>query len=90
MFDAPDRSWAEHVSQLIQQGLGERGSVSVGLPGESLPDSLATPGYVVTGVAVCDEPEDAMLNLILAKLADYDVDVDTSGPATQIKVRPRN
>ena len=88
-LDAPDRSWAEHVAHLIQQGLGERGSVSVGLPGESLPDSPRAPGYVITGVAVCDEPEEAMLDLILAKLVDYDVAVSTSGPATEITVRPQ-
>lgn len=62
--------------------------MSVGLPGESLPSSSAAPGYVVTGVAVCDEPESEMLDLILAKLVDYDVEVGSSGQATQITVRP--
>lgn len=90
LFDAPDRGWAEHVERLIQQGLGERGSVNVGLPGETLPNSASAPGFVVTGVAVCDEPEPEMLELITAKLVDYDVEVDDSGPATQITVRPKS
>lgn len=62
--------------------------MSIGLPGEPLPSSPPPPGYVVTGVAVCDEPESEMLDLILAKLVDYDGEVGTSGPATQITVRP--
>jgi hypothetical protein len=88
LFEAPDRGWAEHVERLIQQGLGEKGSVSVNLPGESLPNSPAAPGFVVSGMAVCDEPEDKMLELITAKLVDYDVDIKSSGPVTQITVRP--
>ena len=46
-------------------GLGERGSVTVGLSGQPLPSSPAAPRYVISGVAVCDEPESEMLELIL-------------------------
>jgi hypothetical protein len=88
LFEAPDRTWAEHVQRLIQQGLGEKGSVSINLPGEALPNSPASPGFVVSGVAVCDEPEHAMLEMITAKLVDYDVKINSSGPVTQITVRP--
>ena len=89
-LEAPDRAWAEHVAALIQQGLGERGSVSVGLPGERLPDSPPAPGYVVTGVIVCNEPEDEMRRVILEKLVDYDVEVGPApaGSTTMIVVRP--
>lgn len=88
LFEAPDRVWAEHVERLIQQGLGEHGSVSVSLPGESLPNSPAAPGFVVSGMAVCDEPDRKMLELIATKLVDYDAEVDRSGPVTRITVRP--
>ncbi len=88
LFEAPDRTWAEHVQRLIQEGLGEKGSASINLPGESLPNSPAPPGFVVSGIAVCDEPEQEMLEMITAKLADYDVEINSSGPVTQITVRP--
>jgi hypothetical protein len=54
LFEAPDRACAEHVERLIQRGLDEQGSVSVNLPGESLPNSPAAPGFVVSGMAVCE------------------------------------
>jgi hypothetical protein len=39
LLDAPDRHWAQHVESLIQKALGERGSVTLGLPGERLPSA---------------------------------------------------
>lgn len=53
-----------------------------------MPNSTSAPGFVVSGIAVCDEPEDEMLRLIMAKLVDYDVETDASGSVTQITVRP--
>ena len=54
-LDAPDRDWALHVESLIQKALGERGSDTLGLPGERLPSAPGAPRYVVTGLAVCEE-----------------------------------
>jgi len=54
-LDAPDRHWAQHVESLIQKALGERGSVTLGLPGERLPSAPEAPRYVVTGLAVCEQ-----------------------------------
>jgi len=90
LLDAPDRNWALHVESLIQKALGERGSVTLGLPGERLPSAPGAPRYVVTGLAVCDEPEEEMLAAIRAALVDYDVE-ERPAPmaATKIVVRPR-
>jgi hypothetical protein len=90
LLDAPDRQWAEHVRTLIQTALGQRGSVTVGVPGERLPDAAGAPGYVITGVVVCDEPEDEMLAAIRSALVDYDVEEQPAPMATtQLVVRPR-
>jgi hypothetical protein len=90
LLDAPDRHWAAHVESLIQKALGERGSVSLGLPGERLPSAPGTPRYVVTGMAVCDEPEEEILAAIRDALVDYDVEERPAPMAsTQIVVRPR-
>src|SRR4051794_9436148 len=88
-LEAPDRGWAEHVATLIQRALGERGSVSIGAPPEALPDHVPPVGYLVTGVAVCDEPADDMLALIRPALVDYEVE-ERLGPGgtTQLIVRP--
>ncbi len=90
LLDAPDRHWAQQVESLIQQALGERGSVSLGLPGERLPSAPSAPRYVVTGLAVCEEPEAEVLAAIRAALADYDVE-ERPAPmeSTKIVVRPR-
>jgi hypothetical protein len=90
LLDAPDRNWALHVESLIQKALGERGSVTLGLPGERLPSAPGAPRYVVTGLAVCDEPEQEMLAAIRAVLVDYEVE-ERPAPmvSTQIVVRPR-
>lgn len=88
-LDAPNRDWAARVEALIQQALGDHGSVSMQLPGESLPNSPSTPGYVVTGIAVCDEPAEAMLALITSNLLDYEVEKrELDSDITQIVVRP--
>lgn len=89
LLDAPDRAWAEHVRTVIQNALGERGSVTLGLPGEPLPDAPGSPGYVVTGVVVCDEPEDEMLAVVKAALVDYSVS-DQPAPmgVRQLTIRP--
>lgn len=89
LLDAPDRQWAEHVRSLIQSALGDRGSVTLGLPGERLPEAPGSPGYVVTGVVVCDEPEDEMLATIKAALVDYSIE-DQPAPmgARQFTIRP--
>ena len=90
LLDAPDREWAEHVRSLIQTALGQRGSVTLGLPGERLPNAPAAPGYVLTGVVVCDEPEDQMLSAIRSALIDYDVEEQPAPLATtRIVVRAR-
>lgn len=90
LLEAPDWAWADHVQSLMQRALGVRGSVSLGLPGEQLPDAPAVPGYIVTGVAVFDEPSDEMLALITTPLVDYDVTiVELESGITQIVVRPR-
>jgi hypothetical protein len=58
-------------------------------PGEQRPDAPAVPGYIVTGVAVRDEPSDEMLALITSPLVDYDVTIaELDGGITQIVVRP--
>jgi hypothetical protein len=90
LLDAPDRHWALHVESLIQKALGERGSVNLGLPGERLPSAPGAPRYVVTGLAVCDEPEDEVLAAIRAGLVDYEVE-ERPAPmdSTKIVVRPR-
>jgi hypothetical protein len=91
LFDAPDRQWAEFVRTLIQKALGQRGSVTLGLPGESLPNAPGAPGYVVAGLVVCDEPEDEMLAAIRSALVDYDVEERPAPMATtKIVVRPRD
>ena len=90
LLDAPDRNWALHVESLIQKALGERGSVTLGLPGERLPSAPGAPRYVVTGMAVCDEPEEEMLALIRSALVDYEVEERPAPMAsTKIVVRPR-
>jgi hypothetical protein len=90
LLDAPDRDWAQHVESLIQKALGERGAVTLGLPGERLPSAPGAPRYVVTGIAVCDEPEEEMLAAIRGALADYDVELRPAPIAsTKIVVRPR-
>ena len=90
LLDAPDRQWAKHVQTLIQRALGQGGSVTLGLPGERLPNAAGAPGYVVTGVVVCDEPEDEMLAAIRSALVDYDVEEQPAPMATtQLVVRPR-
>ena len=43
LLEAPDRAWADHVQSLLQRALGVRGSVSLGLPGEQLPDAPPSP-----------------------------------------------
>src|SRR4051812_178621 len=86
---APDQAWVAHVQELIQQALHDKGSVHLGSAGERLPDSPSSPGHVVTGIAVCDEPADEMLALITAKLVGYDVELrDAPGGTTQVVVRP--
>ncbi len=78
-LQAPDGARARHVETLVQQALGEKGSVQLGdIPDVALPGAAATPGFVVTGIIMCDEPESEMLELITAKLVDYDVDIDES------------
>jgi len=90
LLDAPDRNWAQHVESLIQKALDERRSVTSGLPGERLPSAPGAPRYVVTGLAVCDEPEEEMLATIRAALVDYEVEERPAPMArTQIVVRPR-
>jgi len=90
LLDAPDRNWALDVESLIQKALGERGSVTLGLPGERLPSAPGAPRYVVTGLAVGDEPEEQMLAAIRAALADYEVEERPAPMAsTKIVVRPR-
>ena len=90
LLDAPDRHWAQHVESLIQKALGLRGSVTLGLSGERLPSAPGAPRYVVTGLAVCDEPEEEMLVAIRAALVDYDVEERPAPMATtKIVVRPR-
>jgi hypothetical protein len=90
LLDAPDREWAEHVRTLIQWALGQRGSVTLGLPGERLPDAAGAPGYVITGLVVCDEPADEMLSVIRSALVDYDVEEQPAPMATtQLVVRRR-
>jgi len=89
LLKAPNRAWAEHVGDLMQQGLGEHGSVQLNLPLEEDPDAPSTPGYDVTGIAVCDEPEDEMLQLITSKLGDYQVDTSELSGQTQIIVAPQ-
>lgn len=86
LLEAPTREWAQHVQSLMQQGLGQRGTVQLGLPGESLTGAPA--GYTVTGTAVCDEPEEEMLELITSKLVDYDVRTQPLQEDTQIIVSP--
>ena len=90
LLDAPGRNWALRVESLIQKAVGERGSVTVGLPGERIPSAPSAPRYVVTGIAVCDEPEHEMLAAIWGALVDYEVE-EPPAPmaATQIVVRPR-
>jgi len=91
LLDAPDRNWALHVESLIQKALGEHGSVALGLPGERLPSAPGAPRYVVTGMAVCDEPEEEMLAAIRAALVDYEVEGRPAPmDSTQIVVRPRD
>jgi hypothetical protein len=55
--------------------------------------SRALPGpprYVVTGMAVCDEPEEEMLAAIRGALVDYEVEERPAPMAsTQIVVRPQ-
>jgi hypothetical protein len=90
LLDAPDREWAQHVEGLIQKALGERGSVTMGLPGERLPSAPEAPRYVVTGIAVYDEPKEEMLVAIRAALVDYEVEERPAPMAsTKIVVRPR-
>jgi hypothetical protein len=91
LLDAPDRHWALHVESLIQKALGERGSVTLGLPGERLPSAPGAPRYVMTGlVAACDEPEEEILTAIRAALVDYEVEERPAPMAsTKIVVRPR-
>jgi len=87
LLDAPDRNRAQHVESLIQKALGERGSVTLG---ERLPSAPGAPRYVVTGLAVCDEPEAEMLAAIRAALVDYEVEERPAPMAsTKIVVRPR-
>jgi len=90
LLDSPDRNWAQHVESLIQKAPGERGSVTLGLPGERLPSAPGAPRYVVTGLAECDEPEDEVLAAIRNALVDYEVE-DRPAPmaSTKIVVRPR-
>jgi hypothetical protein len=88
LLDAPDRNWAQHVESLIQKVLGEQGSVSLGLPGERLPSAPGAPRYVVTGIAVCDEPEEEMLAAIRGALADYDVEERREHQSGRVKRRP--
>lgn len=89
LLKAPDRAWAEQVGALMQQGLGDRGSVQLDLPPEEEPGAPATPGYSVTGIAVCDEPEHEMLSLLTSKLADYEVTTVALSGQTQVVVAPR-
>jgi len=90
LLDAPERSWVLRVESLIQKALGERGSVTLGLPGERLPSAPGAPRYVVTGIAVCREPQEETLALIRAALVDYEVEERPAPMAsTQIVVRPR-
>jgi hypothetical protein len=86
LLEAPSREWAEHLQTLIQDALGERGSVHLGLPGESLTGAPA--GYTVTGIAVCNEPEEEMLTLITSKLVDFDVRTQPLSGQTQIIIAP--
>ncbi len=90
LLDAPDREWAEHVESLIQKALGAGGSVTLGPPGERLPSAPGAPRYVVSGLAVCDEPEEEMLTTVRAALVQYDVEERPAPTAsTKIVVRPR-
>jgi hypothetical protein len=90
LLDAPDRQWAQHIESLIQKAVGERGTVTLGLPGERLPSAPGAPRYVVTGLVVCDEAEEEMLAAIRAALVDYEVEERPAPMAsTQIVVRPR-
>lgn len=89
LLEAPDNSWAEHVRHLMQRALGSHGSVSLGTAGDRPPDAPAPPGFVVTGVAVCDEPADEMLVLLTEALVDYEVETrQLESGVEQLVVRP--
>jgi hypothetical protein len=86
LLQAPDGAWAAHIETLVQQALGEKGSVQFGdIPRAALPGAAETPGFVVTGIIVCDEPESEMLDRITAKLVDID---ESTGPRTIVSVKP--
>ncbi len=88
-IEAPDAEWAELVRSRVQRALGERGSIQLGRPGERLENAPAAPGYVVTGMAVCDEPSDEMRNVIRSALAGYEFEERVMpGGVPQFVVRP--
>jgi beta-phosphoglucomutase-like phosphatase (HAD superfamily) len=89
LFDL-DGVLVDSRESLIQKALGERGSVTLGLPGERLPSPPGAPRYVVTGLAVCNEPAEEMLAAIRRALVDFDVEERPAPMAsTKIVVRPR-
>jgi hypothetical protein len=89
-------SVVELVSDAVELECGDGGEI--GAFGEVLAKqsvgvlvgagAAETPGFVVTGIIVCDEPEFEMLELIAAELVDYHVDIDEStGPRTIVSVK---
>jgi hypothetical protein len=89
-LEAPDRGWAERVRGVIEDALGERGTVELELPDESPNGSNS--GYIVTGVAVCDLPETEALDEIgFALAAEYVVmPIALPGGVTRVMVLPRD
>jgi hypothetical protein len=79
-LEAPDRSWAAHVRQLIQDALGDRGSLQLELPPPSQPGDVEPPGFLLAGIAVCDEPPEEIHALIKAALRAFSVDESYEPP----------
>jgi hypothetical protein len=89
LLEAPDREWATHVESLIRRALAARGSLSLGVLGEGLPDVPAASGCFVTGLALCDGTHDEILAIIVSALVDFEVEARSlDAGLTQIVVRP--
>ena len=88
-MEAPSRAWAERVATVIEEALGDHGTVHLALPGESSPNSNS--GYIVSGFATCDLPETEALDTLGFALAASYVVMPIALPerATKIMILPR-
>jgi hypothetical protein len=89
LLEAPNGVWSDHVESLIRSALRGRASVRLGVFPDAMWDVTEVSACFRSGVAVFDEPEEAILAALTAALRDFELETRTlDSGATQLVVRP--